>query len=144
MFGASLRQGTTFLQNIHVLPKNKAKEQRKKVKEKLLKRLFLQASDLILDMRSALLLFLGFVLDMRSMLLLIWRFILNMRSMLLLISGFILDMGSKCIIGSKNGLSAAYSALHRRKRHLKFNFDTSNTDILQKKAHSAQILLNII
>ena len=95
--------GTTFLQNIHVLPINEwhAKKQRKKVKQTLLKRLFMQAGNLILDKRSLLLLVLGFIFDKRSMLPLIWQFILNMRSMRLLISWLILDMGSMLLLISR-------------------------------------------
>ena len=73
------------------------------------------------------------ILIMGSMLLPILGIILNMEGMLLLILGFILDMRSKRIMGCKDGLSATHSTLHRRKRHLKFNFDISNTNILQKK-----------
>ena len=103
------RHPGTFFFAKHTWFVHKYKSQAKKLRQKkpitCQKRPFLQASNLILAMGS----------------------------MLRLILRFILDMRNRRIMGCKNGPSATHSTLRRRKRHLKFNFDISNTDILQKK-----------
>ena len=104
------RHPGTFFFAKHTWFVHKYKSQAKKLRQKkpitCQKRPFLQASNLILAMGS----------------------------MLRLILRFILDMRNRRIMGCKNGPSATHSTLHRRKRHLKFNFDISNTNILQKKS----------